>query len=89
MKLKTKNRHSTDHQEYVVPSISFQIFLNGHLKLTKTREHSVGYCYTSYEINDQFFMISCSKEQLLQELKYALLKPDCHCWWISKKHSRL
>ena len=24
------------------------------------------------------FMISCSNEQLQQELEYTLLKPDCH-----------
>ena len=30
------------------------------------------------------FMISGSNEQLLHELEYRLLKPDCHCWWISK-----
>ena len=35
----------------------------------------------------QFFMISRSKEQLQQELEYILLKPDCHCWWISKMQS--
>ena len=33
------------------------------------------------------FMISVSNEQLQQELKYILLKPDCHCWWISKMQS--
>ena len=33
------------------------------------------------------FMISGSKEQLLQELKCTLLKPDCHCRWISKMQS--
>ena len=33
------------------------------------------------------FMISASNEQLLQELKYTLLKPDCHSWWISKMQS--
>ena len=32
-------------------------------------------------------MISCSNEQLVQQLKYTLLKPDCHCWRISKMHS--
>ena len=31
-------------------------------------------------------MISDSNEQL-QELKYTLLKPDCHSWWISKMQS--
>ena len=30
------------------------------------------------------FMISGSNEQLQQQLEYTLLKPDCHCWWISK-----
>ena len=33
------------------------------------------------------FIISRSNEQLQQELEYTLLKPDCHCWWISKMRS--
>ena len=33
------------------------------------------------------FMISGSNEQLQQELKYTLLKPDCHSWWIWKMQS--
>ena len=33
------------------------------------------------------FMISASNEQLQQEFEYTLLKPDCHCWWISKMQS--
>ena len=33
------------------------------------------------------FMISGSIEQLQQQLKYTLLKPDCHSWWISKMQS--
>ena len=32
-------------------------------------------------------MISGSNEQLQQEFKYTLLKPDCHWWWISKMQS--
>ena len=32
-------------------------------------------------------MISRSNEQLQQELKYTLLKPGCHSWWISKMQS--
>ena len=32
-------------------------------------------------------MISGSNQQLQQELEYALLKPDCHSWWISKMQS--
>ena len=33
------------------------------------------------------FMISGSNEQLLQQLEYTLLNPDCHSWWISKMQS--
>ena len=33
------------------------------------------------------FMISASDQQLQQQLKYTLLKPDCHSWWISKIRS--
>ena len=33
------------------------------------------------------FMISASNEQLQQQLKYTLLKPDCHSWWSSKMQS--
>ena len=30
------------------------------------------------------FIISGSNQQLLLELEYTLLKPECHSWWISK-----
>ena len=33
------------------------------------------------------FMISGLNELLQQQLKYTLLKPDCHSWWISKMQS--
>ena len=33
------------------------------------------------------FMIPGSNEQLQQQLKYILIKPDCHSWWISKIQS--
>ena len=33
------------------------------------------------------FMISGSNEQQQQQLKYTLLKPDYHSWWISKMQS--
>ena len=32
-------------------------------------------------------MISGSNEQLLQQLEYTRLKPDCHSWGISKMQS--
>ena len=35
----------------------------------------------------QIFMISRSNEELQQEFEYTPLKPDCHCWWISKMQS--
>ena len=34
------------------------------------------------------FMISGLNEQLLQQLEFTLLKPDCHSWSISKMQSR-
>ena len=33
------------------------------------------------------FLIPGSNEQLQQQLEYALLKPDCHSWWLSKMQS--
>ena len=39
---------------YVVHSISFQIFLYRHLKLSETLENSACYCYTTYKMTDQF-----------------------------------
>ena len=39
---------------YVVPSIGFQPFLYGNLKLSSTLENLLCYCYTSYEMRDQF-----------------------------------
>ena len=31
-----------------------------------------------------YYLLLFSNEQLQQQLKYTLLKPDCHSWWISK-----
>ena len=62
---------------YEVHTISFQISY-GHLKLSYTLENSP---YHRWLTN---FMISGSKEQLLQQIEYTQLKPDCHSWWISK-----
>ena len=33
------------------------------------------------------YMISGLNELLQKQLEYTLLKPDCHCWWISKMQS--
>ena len=49
---------SVDINPYIyilVPSTSFQTFLYRHLELSYTLENSVCYCYTSYEMTDQFW----------------------------------
>ena len=33
------------------------------------------------------FRISGTNEQLQQQVKYNLLNPDCHSWWMSKMQS--
>ena len=38
-------------------------------------------------MTDQFLGFQLLNEQLQQQLKYTLLKPDCHSWWISKMQS--
>ena len=43
--------------------------------------------FPSFIQNWPIFMISGSNEQLQQQLEYTLLKPNCHCWWISKMQS--
>ena len=66
----------------MVHSISFQTFLYRHLQLSSTLEHLICYCYTYYEMTDQFLWF-----QVQQQLEYTLLKPDCHSWRISKMQS--
>ena len=58
---------------YDVPTVSFQTFLYG-----------IDVHLMRWLTN---FLIAGFNEQLQQELKYSLLKPDCHCWWISKMQS--
>ena len=72
---------------YAVPSISSQTFFVQAFKICCRLLKIHCYCYTSYEMTDQFFMISGLNEQLQQQLEYTLLKPDCHSWWISKIQS--
>ena len=48
-----ENGYKSDSMS-VVHSISVQIFLNRHLKLSLTLENSICYCYTSYGTTDQF-----------------------------------
>ena len=70
---------------YMVPSIRFQIFFVQAFKIVvDSWKFSMLLLYILW--ND-WPMISGSNEQLQQQLEYTLLKPDCHCWWISKIQS--
>ena len=72
---------------YEVPSISFQTFF---VQAFRIVVHSWKFTMLLlYILWDDWpiFMISGSNQQLQQELEYTLLKPDCHCWWISKMQS--
>ena len=73
--------------KYVVPSISFQTFFVQAFKIVidSWKFHML----LLYILWDDWpiFMISGSNEQLQQQLEYTLLKPDFHCWWISKIQS--
>ena len=71
----------------MVYSISFQTFF---VQAFKNVVHSWKFTMLLlYILWDDWpiFMISSLNKQLQQELKYALLKPDYHCWWISKMQS--
>ena len=72
---------------YVVPSISFQTFF------VQAFEIVVGFWKFNmlllYILWDDWpiFRILGSNQQLMQQLEYILLKPDCHSWLISKMQS--
>ena len=72
---------------YVVHSIRFQTFFVLAFKIAEDSwKFSMLLLYILWD-DWPIFMISGSNEQLQQELKYTLLKPDCHSWWISKMQS--
>ena len=62
-------------------SISFQFFLQAFKIDLDSWKFSI-----LYILRDDWpiLMISGSNEQLQKQLEYTLLKPDYHCWWISK-----
>ena len=63
---------------------AFNTFLYRHLKLVvDSWKITKLFLYILWD-DWPIFMILGSNEQLQQELEYTLLKPDCHCWWISK-----
>ena len=71
----------------MVHSISFQIFFMQAFKIVvNSWKFSMLLLYILWD-DWPIFMISDLNEQLQQELEYTLLKPDCHCWWISKMQS--
>ena len=76
------------YKMYVVPSISFQIFffVQAFKLVADSWKFSMLLLYIVWD-NWSIFMISGSTEELLQELEYTLLKPDCHSGWISKMQS--
>ena len=83
------NDSFTNHiyQIYVVPSISFPTcFVQAFKIIVHTWKFSILLLCILWD-DWSIFMISGSNEQLQQQLKYTLLKPDCHSWWISKIQS--
>ena len=73
--------------KYVVHTISFQAFFIWASKIVvDSWKFSLLLLYILWD-DWPVFMISSSKEQLQQQLKYTLLKPDFHSWWISKMQS--
>ena len=68
-------------------SISFQtIFLQAFKIVVDSWKFSMLLLYILWD-DWPIFMVLDSNEQLQQQLEYTLLKPDCHCWWISKMQS--
>ena len=68
-------------------SISFQTFLVQAFKIVvDSWQFTMLLLYILWD-DWPIFMISASNQQLQQQLEYTLLKPDSHCWWISKMQS--
>ena len=68
-------------------AISFQTFFVWAFKIVvDTWKFSILLLYILWD-DRPIFMISCSNEQLQQQLEYTLLKPDSHSWCISKMQS--
>ena len=77
----------TKRWTYVVPSISFQTFFVHAFKIVvDSWKFTMLLLYILWD-DWPIFMISCSNQQLQQELEYTLLNPSCHSWWILKMQS--
>ena len=73
--------------KYEVHTIKFQIFFVWAFKIVvDSWKFSMLLLYILWD-DWPIFLISGSNEQLQQQLKYTLLNPDCHSWWISKMQS--
>ena len=73
---------------YVVLSIRLQtFFIQAFNIVVDTWKFSMLLLYILWDVWP-LFMISASNKHLEKQLEYALLKPDCHSWWISKRQSR-
>ena len=71
----------------MVYSISFQTFFVQVFKIVvDSWKFSMLLLYILWDYWS-ILRISASNQQLQQQLEYTLLKPDCHCWWISKMQS--
>ena len=71
----------------MVNSISFQTFFVLAFKIVvDSWKFSILLLYILWD-DWPICIISGSNEQLQQELKYTLIKPDWHGWWISKMQS--
>ena len=76
-----------DTSTYEVRMISFQTFFVWAFKIViDSWKFTMLLLYILWD-DWPIFMISGSNEQLQQQLEYTLLKPDCHCRWISKMQS--
>ena len=72
---------------YELHTISFQtFFVWAFIIVVYSWKFSILLLYILWD-DWPIFIISCSNEQLQQQLEYTLLKPDCHSWWISKMQS--
>ena len=67
---------------YEVHTISFQTFFVWAFKIViDSWKFTMLFLYILWD-DWLIFMISGSNEQVQQEFKYTLLKPDCHSCWI-------
>ena len=83
----TNHVHTCISNIYEGHTISFQTFFLWAFKIViYTWKFTMLLLYILWD-DWPVFMISASNEQLQQELKYTLLKADCHSCWISKIQS--